>query len=367
MGRVFLHIGAPKTGTTYLQDVLWSNRAALARQGVLYWGHGPSAHFYAAQDLRGRYFRGHRNPQVRGAWERLARAARSWSGPTVLISHEILAGCDTDEAERAVASLQPHEVHVVYTARDLGRQIPAMWQESVKNGRVMPYRGYLRTLQDERPELVGRIFWRHQDVPQVLRRWESAVPADRIHVVTVPPRGTDTGLLWQRFCAVTGLDPQGLDSTGGDAGDNVSLGLAEAELLRRVNQRVRGQLSWPEHEALLKNFLARDVLTPHADTTRAGVPEKHRGWVLERSRAHVGALRERGYDVAGALDDLVPDFTAHPDTGPDPDADDVLDTAVEALAVLLTGHVGSRRRVPARLRRLAGAARARVPALPRRR
>jgi hypothetical protein len=35
MGRVFLHIGAPKTGTTYLQDVLWSNKAELSRRGVL--------------------------------------------------------------------------------------------------------------------------------------------------------------------------------------------------------------------------------------------------------------------------------------------------------------------------------------------
>jgi hypothetical protein len=364
MGRVYLHIGAPKTGTTYLQDVLWSNQAALSRRGVLCWGHGPSAHFHAAQDLRGRYFRGHQDPRVRGTWERLARAARQWSGHTVLISHEILAGCDADEAQRAVDSLRPHEVHVLYTARDLGRQIPAMWQESVKNGRVMPYRAYLRTLQSERPELVGRIFWRHQDVPQVLQRWGAAVPAERIHVVTVPPPAAEAGLLWQRFCAATGLDPQGLDATGASGGDNISLGLAEAELLRRLNQRLKGQLSWPEHEALLKRFLARDVLTPRAGTARTGVPEKDRGWVTERSRAHVEALRDGGYDVVGSLSDLVPDFADHPDTRPDPGAGDVLDSAVDALAVLLTEHVGPRHRVPARLRRLAGTARARLPALP---
>ena len=28
--RVFLHIGLPKTGTTYLQSVLWGSKAALA-------------------------------------------------------------------------------------------------------------------------------------------------------------------------------------------------------------------------------------------------------------------------------------------------------------------------------------------------
>ena len=368
MARVFVHIGAPKTGTTYLQDVLWSNRSALSRRGVLYWGHGPSAHFYAAQDLRGRYFRGHKNPQVHGAWDRLARAARDWSGSTVLISHEILAGCDPDEAERAVASLEPHETHVVYTARDLARQIPAMWQESVKNGRVMPYRRYLQTLQRERPELVGRIFWRTQDVVEVLERWGAAVPPERMHVVTLPSHRTDSGLLWQRFCTATGLDPHRLDSAGGAGDGNVSLGLAEAELLRRLNQRLGGDLSWPEHEALLKNFLARSVLTARPDAPRTGIPAADRDWVLEHSHAQVTTLRERGYDVVGSLDELVPDFTDHPDTSPDPVTDDVLATAVDALAVLLTEHVGSRRaRLRTRARRLAGAARARMPAGPRRR
>src|SRR3712207_9036613 len=33
---VYLHVGAPKTGTTYLQDRLHRNRAALAARGVHY-------------------------------------------------------------------------------------------------------------------------------------------------------------------------------------------------------------------------------------------------------------------------------------------------------------------------------------------
>jgi len=32
---VYLHIGEPKTGTSYLQNSLWSNRAGLAAQGVV--------------------------------------------------------------------------------------------------------------------------------------------------------------------------------------------------------------------------------------------------------------------------------------------------------------------------------------------
>jgi hypothetical protein len=360
MGRVFLHVGAPKTGTTFLQHVLWANRSALARQGALYWGDVPGAHFYAAQDLRGRYFRGHRHPRVSGAWDRLAKAAREWSGPTVLISHEILATCDPDEASRAVESLRPHEVHVVYSARDLARQIPAMWQESVKNGRVVPYQRYLQTLQADDPQLVGRIFWRTQDALDVLGRWGTAVPADRVHVLTVPPRGAEGDLLWQRFCGLTGLDATALDSTVRTHG-NVSLGLAEGELLRRINERVKGDLTWPEHETLLKNFLTKRVLTGRPGATRTGIPVADREWVLQRSRVMVEGLAARGYDVAGALDELVPDFTGEPDTVPDPGAEEVLDSAVDALGVLLTEHVGPRRSRRARLRRLASAATARLP------
>jgi hypothetical protein len=364
MGRVFLHVGAPKTGTTYLQQVLWSNRKVLARRGALYWGRDAAEHFYAAQDLRGRNFRGHPDPRVPGAWERLARAAREWSGPTVLISHEVLATSAPEDVSRAADSLRPHEVHVVYTARDLGRQIPAMWQESVKNGRMLPYHDYLRTLQSPRPHMVGRIFWRTQDALDVLGRWGTAVPAERIHVVTVPPRGAEGDLLLRRFCAVTGLDSQGLDSSAATHG-NVSLGLAEAELLRRVSQRLKGELSWPEHELLLKNFLTRRVLTGRPGSAHTGVPESEREWVLARSRALVDGLADRGYDVVGSLDELLPDFTAEPDTDPDPAADDVLDSAVDALAVLLSERRSTpRARAAARVRRLARRAQAHLPARP---
>jgi len=249
---------------------------------------------------------------------------------------------------------------VLYTARDLARQIPAMWQESVKNGRVVPYGKYLQTLQSEHPHMVGRVFWRTQDAVDVLERWGAAVPAERIHVLTVPSKGAGAGRLWRRFCEVTGLDASALDETVRSRG-NVSVGLAEGELLRRLNERLKGEMSWPEQEALLKTFLTQQVLTDRPGTTPTGLPAADRDWVLDRSRALVEGLRARGYDVVGSLDELVPDFTGAPDAVPDPAADDVLDAAVDALAVLLTDHVGPRQSRRARLRRWGSAVSARLP------
>ena len=51
-----------------------------------------------------------------------------------MISHEILGGAEPDEIAAALAPLAGIEVDVVVTARDLGRQATAHWQEEVKLG-----------------------------------------------------------------------------------------------------------------------------------------------------------------------------------------------------------------------------------------
>ena len=250
--RVFIHVGAPKTGTTYLQDLLWRHREELARLGVLYPGDRRDAHFRAALDLRGVAFAGHHDPSVEGAWERLAQEARDWGGGTVLLSHELLAAAREEHAQRAVASLQPAEVHVVYTARDLARQIPAMWQESVKNGRTLDFAGYLQRIESRgRRGRAAQVFWRSQDAAAVLDSWSVAVPADRIHLVTVPPPGAAPTLLWERFCSVVGVDGSRFDASVPRT--NTSLGLAEVELVRRLNEVLGDRLQWPDYEAVVKH------------------------------------------------------------------------------------------------------------------
>ena len=41
--RVYVHVGLPKTGTTYLQHMLWESREALAADGVLFPGETTSS------------------------------------------------------------------------------------------------------------------------------------------------------------------------------------------------------------------------------------------------------------------------------------------------------------------------------------
>ena len=59
--RIYLHIGEPKTGTSFLQHAMWNNRDQLAAQGVVLPGYSYGGHIRASQDLR--RFRG--SPEIR--------------------------------------------------------------------------------------------------------------------------------------------------------------------------------------------------------------------------------------------------------------------------------------------------------------
>lgn len=357
--RVYLHIGAPKTGTTYLQAVLFRNRAALAEQGVLYPGTRETAHYEAVLDLRGLDFGGYHDPRADGAWSELAAAAHAWTGHSVVVSHELLAGADAEAKARTVASFGTAEVHIVYTARDLGRQVPAMWQESLKNGQRLDFEQYVQRLAaPEREGRAARIFWRQQHVVEVLRAWGDHVPPERLHVVLVPPRGRPADLLWRRFAGVVGIDGEGLRLDAERT--NVSLRLAEAELLRRVNIALDGVLDWPQYAPTVKFWFAEQVLAGLGDGPRATIPESMYGWVRSEAAAMADALATSRWDVVGDLDELRPvvrsgrldpaeatsdeptpkkaaaDGKAAEELGAHPPAEDVLDAAAAALAALLT-------------------------------
>ena len=102
--RVFLHVGVPKSGTTYLQTTMWHNRPELRAQGVLYPGRRRMDHFHACQDLRGK-----RGPRPGGPWDRLRDEVKGWDG-TGLVTHEFFSMATAEQAQRAVADLAPAEV-----------------------------------------------------------------------------------------------------------------------------------------------------------------------------------------------------------------------------------------------------------------
>ncbi len=308
MSRVYLHVGSPKTGTTYLQHRLTLNGRQLARHGV----HFPSGsrfvdadffQFRAALDLLGQDWGGEEG-HAKDAWDMFVRRARKLDG-SVILSHEILAPAPPEAIERAFADLAGHEIHVVLSARDLARQIPAAWQESVKQGRPWSYRKFITRMHEGRT-------WMHRamDLPGVLSAWGERLPAERIHLVTVPQRRTRDGAkvpgdtLWLRFCEVFGIDPAWAPVDSERA--NASLGVAEVEVVRRLNK----QITRPVRREASSDKLVRDLLAQQAFAKRSSarvlLPRAEFGWVAERAEEWIEWIAASGIDVVGDVDDLRP-------------------------------------------------------------
>lgn len=303
---MFIHVGAPKTGTTYLQNILFANRAALRRSGMLYPGDAVRSHFWASQDLREMAFHGHVEPQVSGAWQRMVAEIRAFDG-TALIDHEILGGASAAQIDRAMTDLGFADVHIIFTARDIARQLPAAWQERIKNRDTLTFRAFLDGVHDG---LTGsakrRYFWPVHDVPGILARWSRNIAPDRVHLVTVPRAGADPGLLWQRFAGVLGIDPSAYDTEV--ARDNRSLTAAEAAVLRELNAELRdADIPWPVYRSAVKHGLTGG-LADNADERgpRIELPEDVYAWALDWSERAVEQLRAAGYAVSGELSDLIP-------------------------------------------------------------
>ncbi|MFD0540071.1 hypothetical protein ACFQY7_46110 [Actinomadura luteofluorescens] len=350
---VFLHVGAAKSGTTFLQHVLWHNRDRLRAHGVLYPGRDQAAHVRAAFDLRRTFFREASDPATRGAWRDLVAEARDWPG-TVIISQELFAPARPRWIRQAVADLDFADVHVVFTARDLGRQIPAHWQEDVKNRFTTSFTEFVTSLrrQDWRAYESARLFWGLQDPVAVLGRWGENLPPERVHVVTLPRPGAPRDLLWRRFCAATGLAPDDYDLSRSFA--NPSLGLGETQFLLHLNETLGDRVGWHAYNEDVKLHLAQQVLAGRPYPVRIELPREHVPWATERAVETVEALRAARYDVVGDLYELMPSAASGPalGTAPAPPADEarwaeMADAGVDAIAALLLRARESRERTEA--------------------
>jgi hypothetical protein len=330
---VFLHIGIAKTGTTYLQGLMWHNRGLLERNGLRYPGDLPGDHFRASVDLRQKPFAGEDSTYVPGSWDAVAAAAMG-AHDRALISHETLTRTQVEQVRRAADSFRAASaLHVIVTARDLGRQLPAVWQEQLKNRGVHTYEKFLTSVSDRPSSHQFQHFWEAQDILEVLHRWSAAVPPERVHIVTVPQPGNVPGLLWQRFASVIGVDPTIVDTDVPVS--NVSLGVAEAELLRRLNPALRERLDWPTYEKQVKVGLSARLAARNG-SARLTVPVELRGWVQDRAEHMVSGLREGGYDIVGDLDELRPVFDDRPVVMPSEiPADELLTMAADCVGDLI--------------------------------
>jgi hypothetical protein len=339
--KVILHIGEPKTGTTFLQQVMWRNRAELAAQGVVLPGHHPQDHYRAQQDLRG-ILKMPTDPAANwaGEWDIMARETRQ-ARKVAVISHELFCAADAQQADRAVRSLLPAEVHVVLSVRDIATLLPAEWQETVKHRNTRGWEDWLADVIDAESRAADRCqfwFWRVHDTMAILDLWSRDIPPERVHVLTMPPRGGSDGLLWERFASLLPIDPASVDITR--ARPNASLGMPEIEFLRRLNQALPAEVPDWFYMWNVKETLAHRALAARPrDDARLTLPSARADWAQEQMDQLIAALHDAKYDIIGDLDELRPQPAAQaPGSPADQPAERMLEAAVDSAAYLVLHH-----------------------------
>lgn len=338
MAEVFLHVGLPKTGTTTIQAVLDASADSLADHGVLLAGGNHHAQRLAVYDLLGQRVGGEDRRAVAGSLNRLLTEVAAHGGGSVVISEEELSLARPRHVRALVRRLEGHRVHVVVGARDMARTLVSAWQQSVVNCSTTRWSDFIASARglETAPPREGVSFWLRHDLLRVVDAWSTAVPVERIRVVTVPPAGSASSLLLDRFALAAEL-PAGSWALPPGPPRNASLGAAELEAVRRLNVAVGGRITTSQHRFVLEAGI-RARLAGTGGRALA-LPAEHLDWAREYGERLAEEVRRRGLPVIGALSDLVPGPPAAPGPAPDVVGEDELLAATEAaLASLALDH-----------------------------
>lgn len=296
-----LHIGAMKTGTTFLQQLLADHRPALADLGFRV----PRDQALALRGILNGTPAADADTRRDRVAHRFLHEVRDHDGRASVVSWEFLSFADRAEARRLLDALAGVEVDVVLTIRDAARTMPAQWQTTCRNGTTLPWPRFVRGigawLDDGRDTRPARLFRRTQGIPEMLATWTDVVGADRVRVVTVPRSGGDPLLLWERFADASGIAPR--PAVAPPTRRNPSLGHPSCELLRRVNLVLGDQPPDGVTQVI------RAVVAPDLEG-RAGIEPPVRLDARGREVAAAWNRRTRdavvaaGVPVVGDLDDL---------------------------------------------------------------
>ncbi len=350
--RIVLHIGAMKTGTTFLQTTLERNHRLLAAAGVDFTGNRFAYQTRAVSAaLKGPKERGKRYAR----WRRLVRTAREAEQRTSVVSMEFLSFADEHQIRQLLRPLRGLRVEVVMTVRDQFLVAPAQWQTYCRNNGTADWGTYLRQIE---PRLAGRprrndayrTFHRAQDVDSTLRRWAEFGRVKKVHVVTVPGREAPRDELWNRFFSAVGVAPPTVDF--GVAAPNTSLGYGSCDLLRRLNKHLDGIPGQRYRKGMRQ--LAREVLSERRELeSRPALDLRGAEYARGLNQQLRDSIAAGGFVLHGALDDLpVPPSLDGYDPQPVPVPREETTAAALAAWHYLSDRAGSGGRPPRSLDKL---------------
>ena len=294
-----IHIGAPKCGSTALQEAFKVNRGAMRAAGVHYIGR--QAHWVdAAKGAVGARDRVTGKPVPRAEWQALLREVASVNGATALISSEWFASASEDRVRAIVSDLDPKRLHAVLMIRPLSRTLPSAWQQGLKLGGSERFTGWLeKVLQDPASDQSSRLWSKHRyDI--IAKRWANVLGPERLTVIVANEK--DPSSIFSAFGELLGLPPGTLATP--PKRTNPSLSAFEADMLAELNRL------YFEHGGTLRDYRAGVMKTfdSYVNSLRSGsversvIPSEHAEAVQKLNADIAAGIRSIGCAVAGDLD-----------------------------------------------------------------
>ena len=302
-GDVLVHIGLPKTGTTYLQSCLAGHVDDLAALGVDYPGDdtnqvpalfAPLEWFSPARD--------HHHAGER--WQRLRQQVASHRD-RVVISAENLAVADAEKAARVIGGLGYERCRVVVTLRALDLVLSSFWQHEVRAGLTTGFDDWAEEMAlGPGGTNENSSFWIVNDWGRVIDVWTSVCGAERVAVVVLPRHAGESIL--RSFEHLIGL-PDSLLSPTHAARTNRSMTWAEAELIRQLNVSLAGRVSPRIFSETVPDGAIVQMLEsyqPELGERRIEVNRSVSDRLVEPTRLGIERIRHSGVAVVGDLEHL---------------------------------------------------------------
>jgi len=232
-GKILIHVGGPKTGTTALQIALSENRQTLRSQGILYpgdkWHHANA--LYPIRKING--FESFVDDDAE-AWKSWCSEIQQWAG-NVVISSEVLLFMPNEVIDQIISDFGRSQVEILITARSTYELVISQWQESIKAGDTISLREFSEalTLGPDDAKSSSYSFWQIANYAQPIQRWSSKVGIENVTVQCVDVTNADA--TFRHFEQIAEI-PSGILRPGRTDIVNWSLSYSEAELLRMCNQ-----------------------------------------------------------------------------------------------------------------------------------
>lgn len=322
MGKLVLHIGQMKSGTTYLQNILSGSRGTLLENGWLYPGKNVN-HQHETYGICGKDIfwvknsTKEKNSQI--GKNLLSEIKKYRKKKNVIISSEALSSLDSNGIDNFIEIVGwPDEV--VLTLRSLHRVLPSAWQQSLKGGHDRSINEFFKLLETQR---VGRVgFWKTYSFGCVVRKWAAVAP---VKVIVVPDAQEDKNYLWNTFSENVGLPPS-INFLPDDSKSNLSLSLETTFLLRAMIQIIKSNNKYSGHKSMLISYYLNNYVFPLSEEKRGKkiLPLLEYKNILKRwSEEELALMLQHGSEIIGSGQMLI-DYTG----GYHSLCDDILDEKI---------------------------------------